>query len=460
MTELTLDQYQRDCVIDPALKEGEHGAKIDNVDNGCGPISPERYYAEEWAELERTRLWNRVWNWACREEDIPEPGDYVTFEIARESFIITRGDDMRIRAFYNVCPHRGNRLVTDEDGARPAGFACRFHNWRFALSGENIEIKDRETFREEALCRNADLRQARCETWEGFVFINMDKGAPPLREHLGPLVEHAKPYRLADMRIMRRVQAVWESNWKIGVDGFNEAYHVHSIHPQILPIFNDYHAQIDLFPNGMSRMTTKFAYQSPRTPSGEDAPSLNPGLRMLMEEVGLDPDSFNGSMEEVRPAIQAAKRKRAERLGIDYSGFTDNQLTDDWNYDIFPNIQMGMHPEGVSMLYFRPHKSDPRKFILDVITMMHPQEKGEIKPPAYMGLPEGWDVSGRHPAEIERIDWRKGGLGELFDQDASLFADVQLGMESESYEGAILSEQEQRIAHFHAELERYLGMRS
>lgn len=460
MTELTLDQYQRDCVIDPSLKEGEHGAKVDNVDNGCGPISPERYYAEEWAELERTRLWNRVWNWACREEDIPEPGDYVTFEIARESFIITRGDDMRVRAFYNVCPHRGNRLVTDEDGARPAGFACRFHNWRFALSGENIEIKDRETFREEALCRNADLRQARCETWEGFVFINMDKGAPPLREHLGPLVEHAKPYRLADMRIMRRVQAVWESNWKIGVDGFNEAYHVHSIHPQILPIFNDYHAQIDLFPNGMSRMTTKFAYQSPRTPSGEDAPSLNPGLRMLMEEVGLDPDSFNGSMEEVRPAIQAAKRKRADRLGIDYSGFTDNQLTDDWNYDIFPNIQMGMHPEGVSMLYFRPHKSDPRKFILDVITMMHPQEKGEIKPPAYMGLPEGWDVSGRHPAEIERIDWRKGGLGELFDQDASLFADVQLGMESESYEGAILSEQEQRIAHFHAELERYLGMRS
>ncbi|GGC22865.1 (2Fe-2S)-binding protein [Novosphingobium marinum] len=455
MPEANLEEYLRERVVDPKAAPDDFGASQPFVDNGCGPISPDRYYSREWMEKERALLWPKVWNWACRDEDIPEPGDYVQFEIGRESFVVARGDDGKIRAFYNVCPHRGNRLVDDADGSRPIGFVCRFHNWRFDLDGKNAEVTDRETFRPEALCRNLDLREVRCDTWEGFVFINMDDEARPLIEQIGPLAEHAAPYRIADMRIMRRVQAVWESNWKIGVDGFNEAYHVHSIHPQILPVFNDYHAQIDLFPNGMSRMTTKFAHQSPRM----EHEGLNPVLRAMMEEVGLDPDSFEGRMEDVRPAIQKAKRERADRLGIDYSRFTDNQLTDDWNYDIFPNIQMGIHPEGISMLYFRPHPSDPRKFIFDVIVMMHPQDNPDILPPAYMGLPEGWDISGKEPAQIEVIDWEEGGLGELFDQDASLFRDVQRGVESQSYEGAILSEQEQRIGHFHAELERYLGMR-
>lgn len=439
--------------INPDAPEDSHEAKAPFIDNGTAPISPERYYSLEWMEKERTHLWSKVWNWAAREEDIPDAGDYVTFDIGRESFIITRDEQGGIRAYFNVCPHRGNRLVSDEGGSRPNGFTCPFHNWRFDLNGQIAEVTDRETFRPEALCRNLDLSEVRCESWEGFIFINMDPDAKPLLEHLGPLPEHAKPYRLKDMRIMRRVQAVWESNWKVGVDGFNEAYHVHAIHPQILPVFNDYHAQIDLYPNGMSRMVTKFAYESPRM--GNEG--LNPALRATMQEVGIDPDSFTGPKEAVRPAVQAAKRARAERLGIDYSGFLDNQLTDDWNYDIFPNIQVGIHPEGVSMLYFRPHATDPRRFVFDVIVMMHPQENPEILPPAYMGLPEGWDISGREPAEIQHVDWREGGLGEVFDQDSSLFAQVQQGIESLGFRGSVLSEQEQRIGHFHAELERYIS---
>lgn len=451
------DIIDRDCkltwTVNPDADETSYEAKAPFVDNGTVPISPERYYSLEWMEKERVHLWAKVWNWAAREEDIPEAGDYVVFDIGRESFIITRDDEGRIRAYFNVCSHRGNRLVADDGGSRPNGFTCPFHNWRFDLNGQVDQVTDRETFRREALCRDLSLTEVRCETWEGFIFINMDPHAKPLLEHLGPLPDHAKPYRLKDMRIMRRVQAVWESNWKVGVDGFNEAYHVHAIHPQILPVFNDYQAQIDLYRNGMSRMITKFAHQSPRL----DHEALNHGLRAQMIEVGLDPDSFTGAIEEVRPAVQAAKRERAKRLGLDYSGFLDNQLTDDWNYDIFPNIQIGMHPEGVSMLYFRPHPTDPRRFIFDVIVMMHPQDDPEILPPAYMGLPEGWDITGREPAQIQHIDWRDGGLGEIFDQDSSLFAEVQRGLESAGFRGAVLSEQEQRIGHFHAELERYLA---
>jgi hypothetical protein len=163
-------------------------------------------------------------------------------------------------------------------------------------------------------------------------------------------------------------------------------------------------------------------------------------------------------MEEVRPAVQRAKRARAERLGLDYSGFIDNQMTDDWNYFIFPNIQMGIHPEGISFLYFRPHCDDPRKFIFDVMVMVQPQKDSDIKPPAYMGLPHGWDVSGEERAKIEIIDPKVGGLGQVFDQDSSLFPKIQEGVESIGFRGAMPSEQEQRLRHFHAELDRLLSI--
>jgi len=445
--------FRKTWPVNPAAEPSSHEAKAPFVDNGTAILSKERYYDRDWMERERARLWPRVWLWAAREEDVPEAGDYVTYQIGRESFVIVRGADARIRAFFNVCPHRGNRLVHNDVGSQPHGFTCSFHSWKFSLDGCLSHIRDRETFRSEALAGDLGLNEVRCESWEGFVFINMDRNAKPLIEQLGPMPAHVAPYRIRDMRIVRRSQSVWDANWKIGVDGFNEAYHVHAIHPEILPIFNDYHAQIDLYPNGMSRMVTKFAYQSPRLPG---AAALNDGLRMLMREVGIDPDTFHGSMEDVRPAIQRAKRDRAERLGLDYSGFIDNQMTDDWNYFIFPNIQMGIHPEGISFLYFRPHAEDPRKFIFDVMVMVQPQKDTSIKPPAYMGLPEGWDISGRERAEIEIIDPKVGGLGQVFDQDSSLFPKIQEGVESIGFCGAVLSEQEQRLRHFHAEVDRYV----
>ena len=204
----------------------------------------------------------------------------------------------------------------------------------------------------------------------------------------------------------------------------------------------------------MSRMVTKFAYESPRLDN--TGKNLNEGLEFLMREVGLDPKNFDGRMEDVRPAVQKAKRARAQEIGLDYSGFLDNQLTDDWNYFIFPNIQMGIHPEGVSFLYFRPHRDDPRKFIFDVMVMMHPQPDNAIKPPAYMGLPEGWDISGSTRAETIQIDPHVGGLGLVFDQDSSLFPVVQEAIESRGFRGPVLSEQEQRLRHFHTELDRYI----
>ena len=452
MPDKQLYDYQRNWPVNPDAPAESHEAKAPFIDNGSGPISKERYYSLAWMERERTHLWARVWNWAGRVEDIPEPGDFFTFKIGLENFIVVRCEDNSIRAFFNVCPHRGNRLVWDEMGSLSQGFTCPFHNWHFKFNGEIESVTDRETFREEALKRNLDLSEIRCEIWEGFIFINMNAESECLTNHLGPLPDHAAPYKLKDMRIMRRVQSVWDANWKVGFDGFAEGYHVHCIHPQILSTFNDYHFQIDLYPNGVSRAISKFAEESPRLKNK----SINPGLKSIMEEVGIDPDNFNGGPADVRTAVQHAKRVNASKNGLDWSEFLDGQLTDDWNYSIFPNILLGLHPEGANLLYFRPHPTDARKFIFDVIILMHPQENSSIRPPAYMGLPEDTDLSGRNSAETILVDWREGGLGELFDQDAQLFSQIQEGVESHGFRGAILSGQEQRIGHFHAELDRYM----
>src|SRR3546814_17567018 len=103
------------------------------------------------------------------------------------------------------------------------------------------------------------------------------------------------------MRVVRRAQTVWDANWKVAVDGFNEAYHVHAIHPEILPILNDYHPQIDLYPHGMSRMVTQFAYESPRLGSGENG--VSDTVKSTVREVGLDTDDLRGRMRDVGPDI-------------------------------------------------------------------------------------------------------------------------------------------------------------
>src|SRR3546814_13033670 len=129
----------------------------------------------------------------------------------------------------------------------------------------------------------------------------------------------------------------------------------------------------------------------------------------------------------------------------------------DWNGILFPKRQMAILPEVLVVFYFRPNNMEPRNFIFVVIVMFHPQDDPEVHPPAYMGLPESWDISARAPSEIEEIDPRQGGLGLVFDQDSSLFPLVQEGIESAGYRGAVLCEQEQRIRHFHAELDRWMA---
>ena len=139
-------------------------------------------------------------------------------------------------------------------------------------------------------------------------------------------------------------------------------------------------------------MIVPLCVKSHRVPDQE---SVDAGLQFMMKDAGMDPDSFKGTASEVRAAVQASKRARARRLGLDhYDKFTDAQLIDSWATGYFPNVQIGMHPEGVFIMRFQPHETDPERFYYDNITMYRYVDDPHYTVPAWMGLPAGTDTTG------------------------------------------------------------------
>ena len=441
--------------LKPDADVGSPEAHAPYQDHGTGLFSTDRYASEDWARTEWENMWCRVWTLAGLAADVPEVGDYFKYDLGRESFIIVRtgtGPD-EIKAFYNVCQHRGNRLVMSEFGSTTS-FKCMFHSWEWAIDGTLLNIQDRETFRPEVIADNPPLTEVRCELWDGFVFVNMDPDAGPLMDFLGPLPEHLKAYRFADMKIVKDLETPWPCNWKIGHDAFIEVYHVHAVHPEILPFFNDEVAQWDCYENGMTRQLLKFGEVSPKL---DDHDTLNEGLKMMLGEVDVDPADYDGMPNGVREFAQMAKRKWAEARGIDYSAFTDNQLTDDWNYGIFPNVTFNAHPEGLLIQRFRPHPRDVQKMTYDLMVLIHPVDDPNYSVPAYMGVEEGTDLSGEERPERRYIDYGEDGLGAVIVQDAFMMPYVQAGVQSRGYKGARYSEAEIQLRHWHTELEKYMA---
>jgi hypothetical protein len=189
-----------------------------------------------------------------------------------------------------------------------------------------------------------------------------------------------------------------------------------------------------------------------------DRENINEGLQYMMMEAGMNPAEFKGTGLEVREAVQKAKRARARRLGLDhYEKFTDGQLTDSWATGYFPNVQIGMHPEGVFIMRFQPHPTDPERFYYDNMTLVRPVDDPAYFVPGWMGLPKDTDVSGNTRPNIENYAAGvRADLGDVLNQDVDLVEAVQRGQRSRGFKGPLWGQQEQRIRHYHRELDRYI----
>jgi phenylpropionate dioxygenase-like ring-hydroxylating dioxygenase large terminal subunit len=200
-----------------------------------GPISYEDSISPAHYEAERDAIFRKTWLNVGRVEQIPRNGSYFTRELdaARTSVVVVR-DGETIRAFHNLCRHRGNKLVwQDYPGEEVNGvcrqFTCKYHGWRYALDGGLTFVQQEDEFFD---LDKADygLAPVRCEVWEGFVFVNLDEGAPPLREYLGELAAGIDGYPFHKMTQVHRYRAEVGSNWKLFIDAFAEFYHAPVLH--------------------------------------------------------------------------------------------------------------------------------------------------------------------------------------------------------------------------------------
>ncbi len=194
----------------------------------------ERYYDEAFFRLEAEQLWARVWQMACRLEEIPEPYDFVEYEILDQSVIVVRTPDLGVQAFQNACRHRGVR-VAQGGGNCEAGFTCPFHGWCYGPDGTNTGIPMRKSFAVENLQRgDIDLTPVRCDTWGGCAWINFDDTAPPLRESLEPAATILDGWKVESMRTEWWYACRLPVNWKLAQQAFQEQYHVVEAHPQLV----------------------------------------------------------------------------------------------------------------------------------------------------------------------------------------------------------------------------------
>ncbi|MBS7670055.1 aromatic ring-hydroxylating oxygenase subunit alpha [Croceicoccus gelatinilyticus] len=423
------------------------------IDNGTGRPDPRRYHDREFMREEWEKVFCKSWLLAGHISDIPEAGDFFKFDIGPESFIVVRGEDGGVNAHYNVCPHRGSQLVTTDFGSVDQ-FTCPFHSWKFDLEGKNVAVTDEETFRPEVLCHGHDLSSVRCEVACGLVFISMDPDIEPLKEWLAPILPQLELYDMDKMYVVQHRRSDWGANWKGGVDAFAEIYHLHAVHPQTQCLMDD-RTQIDLWPGGLSRQFVPFAQPAERY---HDQETVNPGIQLMLRDAGIDPETYEGTAAETREAVQKAKRKRSDELGLGYEKFSDSQLSDSVVYSLFPNAQIGCHPEAIFLHRFMPHERDPNQFTYDTCILYRHVDAPGYCAPAWMGLGEETDLSGKTRPEIVHTGLGEPpGLGEVLDQDSDLLPIVQQGAKSRGFRGPLWSEQEGRLRHFHGELDRRMA---
>jgi phenylpropionate dioxygenase-like ring-hydroxylating dioxygenase large terminal subunit len=413
---------------------GTPAEKAPDPDLGHDLIPAERYTSPEFLKLEWERMWTRVWLLGGRSDDIAQAGDWIATDIGRESVMIVRQHDGTVRAFPNVCLHRGNRLRPEGRGTAEE-FRCLYHHWTYDLEGRIARIPDLGSFPQGGPPEGR-LPPLPCAEWGGFVWFSLDPAVEPLADYLAPVAEHLAPYRFEKMAMTRDITVEWDCNWKASVDAFNESYHVQGIHPQLLWYLDDVDIQIDCYTRH-SRYLIPFAAVSPRVAVPSTIP---PAIQAIMLKAGMDPAAYEGRVTDIRRDVQQHMRATGAARGFDWSGLNDDQLTDDYHYTIFPNVTLNTHADDLMLFRQRPHATDPDRMLYD-IWMFEMQPEGEEPPPRP-----------RHQ------HFRHGdrSIGQVLDQDAMNLPTVQKGMHSSAFKGLWLGEQELRIRHFHKVLDDYI----
>ena len=407
-------------------------------DMGLQRYSVKRYTSAAWHELEVERLWKKVWQFTCREEDIPEPGDHYRYDIAGMSFLIVRTEAGELKAYPNACLHRG-RMLKEFDG-NAAELRCPFHGFCWKLDGQLKDIPADWDF-PQIDQSDFSLPEIPLAVWAGFIFINPDQDCDPFDAFIKDLAAQFERWNLGGLYKQAHAAKVMPCNWKIAQEAFCEAFHVNATHPQIMRSIGDVNSQVDVWEN-CSRVITAGGTHSPLLTDVSN-PDL---IRAMMD---LDHDAEVPEIPEgvsLRTFLADRSRENLKAIAGDRAEtYCDAELMDSLDYTLFPNF----HPWGAfnGIVYrFRPNGNDHRSSIMECM-MLAPFE-GERPSAAKVHWLE----------EDETWSSVLGFLGKVFDQDSFNMPKVQQGLEATYMDGIVLSGyQESKVRWLHHKLTEWVG---
>lgn len=416
-------------------------------DLGTDPVAAHRYTSHDFFRLETERMWPRVWQMAARDEEFPEPGDLVVYDNLGKSVILVRQPDGGVRAFWNVCLHRGRKLRTESGHA--SELQCPFHGFTWANDGSLKQIPCRWDFAH-LEGRDLSLPEVRCDSWAGYWFVNWDGKAPPLHDYLAPLPDHFRRWNQE-----RNYTAVWvakviPANWKVVAEAFMEAWHSIVTHPQILPFTGDANSRYSIWGDHVNLALTPFGVPSPHLGDLSDEAIIE----AFSGGAGRNPTESSEIV--LKPGMTARQtmgdrnRDMLRALGDPMAeAASDSELLDAWTYNVFPNLSPWGGFMSNIVYRWRPWPDETRT-LMEVRVLgraAHGQPVPRAAEMIFLSDDEPWSSV---------TAW--GKLGAVYDQDMANLPFVQEGLLSSPNDRVELGRyQESRIRHFHQTLDKYLA---
>lgn len=322
------------------------------------------YRDAEFLEVEKERVFAPSWQIICHLNDIPRPGDYHTLDFLGEPLVAVRGRDANVKAFFNVCRHRGARLLDNSSGRCPGRIVCPYHAWTYDLDGRLAGVPRRGEFNDFSLERYG-LRSVETEVYMGFVFARMKPGLPSVAEMLAPYHDDLAVYRLEELMPLGRVTSRRRQvNWKNVTDNYSDGMHISVAHP------------------GLSRL--------------------------FGQSYGVDSqhwvDKMWGILRDI-PSSQLSERMYQALLPKAPHLPEERQRL--WTYfKLWPNVAFDIYPDQIDFMQMIP--ISPTETLIREIAYAHPDPRREMHAARYLNWRVNRRVSVEDKALIERV---QAGMG-------------------------------------------------
>ncbi len=346
------------------------------------------YWDPEVLRWELDQFFYRQWLCVGRESEVAETGDFVTRRVGRESILLTRDGAGAIRGFYNLCRHRGTRVVLEDAGKGARSFICPYHAWSYDVNGRLIgapHMKGQEDFDR----KEYGLHPIRVDTWGGFVWVNLELAGPTLAESLGPFFARFDRFPIGSLRLGGKLTYEVEANWKIIVENFSECYHCAPVHPSL------------------NRLTPYL--------SGDNDAAFQGGAERSL---------FSGGFMEFAQDFQSMTRTGYTKRPL-VPGMTAEDRKRVYYYVLFPNTFFSLHPDYLMIHHGWPVSPSRTRVENEFYFTPEAIASPDFDATDATGL---WD-------EINRQDWTVCAL-------------AQEGMGSRAWSGGRYSDQEELVRNF------------